>query len=259
MHVAPLDLRAVAQGGILVRFATLGSMAYVLAETPAVGSAGTSLERPCTNPHWGFVIEGELTVIRGRRRQTIEAGRAFHVAAGDPPHHFETTGRSLIAAFAPIDPTLDLTDSSLVSRGFDVVAERSSAVIVPPVTRVEVAPGTIKGESWPMSGYVLTQVRMGERSGYRTGWCDAPHWGIVTSGSLAIEFEDDVEVVAVGDVFHCPAGPPGHRAEAADPATFLDLTPVSAFVGGGRLSDWRRVAEAASETPRHGIAVTALV
>ena len=94
-----------------------------------------------------------------------------------------------------------------------------------------------------MSGYVLSRVRMGERSGYRAAWCDAPHWGIVTSGSLAIEWEDDVEVLAAGDVFHCPAGPPGHRAEAADPATFLDLTPLSAFEGGGRLSDWRRGAE----------------
>ena len=54
--------RAVRQGGIAIRFAMLGSMAYVLAEIPATGSAGTSLDAPCTQPHWGFVIEGELTV-----------------------------------------------------------------------------------------------------------------------------------------------------------------------------------------------------
>ena len=53
--------------------------------------------------------------------------------------------------------------------------------------------------------------------------------------------------------------PPGHRAEAADPATFLDLTPLSAFEGGGRLSDWRRGTEGVLETQKHGIAVTALV
>jgi hypothetical protein len=259
LHVTPIDLRTLSQGGLLVRFAMLGSMAYVLAETPATGSAGTSLERPCTDPHWGFVIEGELIVVRGRRRETIGAGRAFHVPAGDPPHHFETTARSLIAGFAPVDPALDLSDGTLAAQGFNVVADRSPAIVVPAVTRVEVPTGTIQSESWAMSGYVLSQVRMGERSGYRATWCDAPHWGIVTSGSLAIEFEDDFEVLATGDVFHCPAGPPGHRAEAADPATFLDLTPVSAFEGGGRLSDWRRGTDGVLETQKHGIAVTALV
>ncbi len=259
MHVAPADLRTLSQDGLLVRFTVLGSMAYVLAETPAGGSAGTSLERPCTDPHWGFVIEGDLTVVRGRRRETIGAGRAFHVFAGEPAHHFETTGASLIAGFAPVDPALDVSDSTLAARGFSVVAQRSPAIVVPAVTQVEVPPGTIRSESWPMSGYVLSQVRMGERSGYRASWCDAAHWGIVTSGSLAIEFENDVEVIAAGDVFHCPAGPPGHRAEAADPATFLDLTPLSAFENGGLLSDWRRGAGVGHKTPTKGIAVTALV
>ena len=126
------------QGGLLVRFAMLGSMAYVLAETPATGSAGTSLERPCTDPHWGFVIEGELIVVRGGRRETIVPGRAFHVPAGDPPHHFETTARSLIAGFAPVDPALDLSDGTLAAQGFNVVADRSPAIVVPAVTRVEV-------------------------------------------------------------------------------------------------------------------------
>ena len=50
-----------------------------------------------------------------------------------------------------------------------------------------------------------------------------------------------------------------NRIEAADPATFLDLTPVSAYQDGGRLSDWRRGGDAVRETPKHGIAVTALV
>ena len=65
MHVAPADLRAVRQGGIAIRFAMLGEMAYVLAEIPASGSAGTSLDAPCTQPHWGFVIAGELTFLSG--------------------------------------------------------------------------------------------------------------------------------------------------------------------------------------------------
>jgi len=37
MHVAPVDLRAVQQDGLRLRFALLGSMAYVLAEVPAAG------------------------------------------------------------------------------------------------------------------------------------------------------------------------------------------------------------------------------
>jgi hypothetical protein len=57
---------------------------------------------------------------------------------------------------------------------------------------------------------------------------------------LAIEWEDDIEIVAAGDVYHCPAGPPGHRLEAADPASIIDLTPIAAFVGETRLAPWRR-------------------
>ena len=66
------------------------------------------------------------------------------------------------------------------------------------------------------------------------------------------------EVVSTGDVFHCPAGPPGHRIEAADPATFIDITPVFALERGGRLADWRRGAEEAPATIQRGIVVTAL-
>jgi hypothetical protein len=109
-----------------------------------------------------------------------------------------------------------------------------------------------------MSGFVMTRVRMGERSGYRAGWCDAPHWGLVISGSMTIEWEEDVEVVATGDVFHCPAGPPGHRIEAADPVTYIDLTPLAAFDGGRRLADWRRRAAVVPPAVEPGIAVTAL-
>ena len=64
-----------------------------------------------------------------------------------------------------------------------------------------------------MAPFVMSRIKMGERSGYTAGWCDAPHWGIVTEGRLAIEWEHDVEILSKGDVFHCPAGPPGppHR------------------------------------------------
>ena len=101
-----------------------------------------------------------------------------------------------------------------------------------------------------MSSYLMTRVRMGERSGYTTGWCDVPHWGLVTAGRMAIEWEDDVEILSTGDIFHCPAGPPGHRLEAADPATFVDLTPIAALADGGRVAEWRREWTSAAGPPR---------
>jgi quercetin dioxygenase-like cupin family protein len=258
MHVAPIDLRAIRQGGIAIRFAMLGSMAYVMAEIPESGSAGTSLEQPCTQPHWGFVIDGELTFVTNRRRLTIPAGRAFHVPAGGTEHRFETAGSAVVAGFQPVESGTHVTDDQLVASGFEIIPERTSASVVPAVVVRRVAAGQIRAESWPMSTYVMTRIRMGERSGYTTGWCDAPHWGLVTTGRLAIEWEDDVEIVASGDIFHCPGGPPGHRVEAADPATFVDLTPIAALQDGRRVSEWRRSADLAAPQGSRGIAVAAL-
>jgi quercetin dioxygenase-like cupin family protein len=259
MHVAPIDLRAIRQGGIGIRFAMLGAMAYVMAEIPDSGSAGTSLEQPCTQPHWGFVIDGKLTFVTNRRRLAIPAGHAFHVPAGGPEHHFEAAGSVLVAGFQPVESEMDVSDDGLVARGFELVADRTLASIVPAVPLRRVATGQIRAESWPMSAYLMTRIRMGERSGYTAGWCDAPHWGLVIEGRLAIEWEDDVEILAKGDVFHCPPGPPGHRLEAADPATIIDLTPIAALEAAGRLADWRRgtvVVNSAGRT--RGIAVAAL-
>jgi hypothetical protein len=130
--------------------------------------------------------------------------------------------------------------------------------VVPAVSADLAGPGEIKVETWRMSSYVMTRVRMGERTGYTSGWCDAPHWGLVTRGRLAIEWEHDVEILSKGDIFHCPAGPPGHRIEAADPATFLDLTPVAAFEAEARFADWRRGTLPATGARTRGIAVAAL-
>ena len=258
MHVAPGDLRTVRQDGIVVRFAMLGSMAYALAEIPAAGTAGSALGWPCTDPHWGFVVKGELTFVTDRERETIPAGRAFHVPAGGRSHRFETAGAAVVAGFAPIDSAADVSDDGLVAQGFELVEVRPAATIVPAIAQRRVAAGQIRAESWPMSQYQLMRVRMGERSGYTSAWCDAPHWGIVTTGRLAIEWEDDVEILSTGDVFHCPGGPPGHRIEAADPVTFIDLTPVAALASRGRLAEWRRDLEAASPQRSRGIAVAAL-
>jgi quercetin dioxygenase-like cupin family protein len=259
MHVAPAELRSLRQGGLALRFAMLGEMAYVFAELPATGSTGTSLETPCSNAHWGFVIDGEIAFVRGDERELIPAGRAFHVPAGGPDHWFEASGRAHIAGFQPIESEAEVSDERLAARGFELLASDkvANATIVPAIATREVPVGQIRTETWPMSSFVMTRVRMGERSGYTTGWCDAPHWGLVTDGQMAIEWEDDVEILSSGDIFHCPAGPPGHRLEAADPATFLDLTPIAALAGA-RIADWRRGADVDDRPPSRGIAVAAL-
>lgn len=258
MHVAPVELRAIRQSGMVIRFVLLGPMAYALAEIPASGSPGTSLEQACSLAHWGFVIEGELTYVADGQRQPIPAGRGFHVPAGGLEHHFESAGAGLVAGFQPVEPELDVSEKGLAAKGFEIIKPRVAPTIVPPIPEQEVAAGQVVTESWPMSGYLMTRVRMGERTGYTAGWCDAPHWGLVTTGRFAIEWENDVELVSTGDVFHCPGGPPGHRIEAADPTTFVDLTPISAMDGSRRLADWRRDWEQSVHPPTRGIAVAAL-
>ena len=258
MHVAPQDLRVVRQGELLVRFATLGPVAYVLAEVPTAGSPGTSLEQPCEQPHWGLVVDGSLTFATDAQRIDIPAGRAFHVPAGSPAHTFHTGGAATIAGFQPIEPSVDVSEARLRDRGFEPATRPVGPTVAPALASHEVGTGEIRVDEWRMSEFVLARVRMGERSGYTTGWCDAPHWGLVTSGRLAIEWEHDVEVLTRGDVFHCPAGPPGHRIEAADAVTFIDLTPVAAFEGDHRLADWRRRALRGAGRSERGIAVTAL-
>ena len=81
---------------------------------------------------------------------------------------------------------------------------------------------------------------------------------MVTAARLAIEWENDVEILSKGDIFHCPAGPPGHRLEAADPVTLIDLTPIEHLEAGGRVAEWRRGAARSASGRSRGIAVAAL-
>jgi quercetin dioxygenase-like cupin family protein len=242
MHVAPTELRTLRQDGIVVRFALFGRMAFVLAEFPASGSAGTSLESPCVKPHWGFVIDGELTFESGRRSQVVRAGSAFHVPAGGPPHHFRTAGSARVAGFEPIVEGLDTSDSSLAERGFEILGSDAipDATIIPAASKPLSTPKRIEARSWAMSHLLLTEARFGPSSGYTSDWCDAPHWGLVTSGRVGIEYEDDVEIVAAGDVFQTPEGPPGHRIEAVESASLIDLTPLESLGPDQRLAYWRR-------------------
>lgn len=258
MHVAPEDLRVVRQGDLLLRFMPLGAVAYVLAELPRAGTPGTTLEAPCDRPHWGLVVDGELIYATDQERIAIPAGRAFHVPAGGPEHRFESDGPATVAGFQPIEQP-QVTDADLRERGFEPASRPVGTTIAPILPAYAVRPGEVKVESWRMSAFVMSRVRMGERTGFTSGWCDAPHWGLVTSGRLAIEWEHDVEILGKGDVFHCPPGPPGHRIEAADPATFVDLTPASAFTSDCRLADWRRSALRGVRSKPRGIAVAALL
>jgi hypothetical protein len=52
-----------------------------------------------------------------------------------------------------------------------------------------------------------------------------------------------------------PGRTAGHRLEAADPATFLDLTPIAALAGA-RVAAWRRGMDVDGRRP--AIAVAAL-
>ncbi len=261
MHVASSEFRTLRQDGLVIRFALLGPRAYALAEVPSAGSAGTSIEQSCSKPHWGFVIDGDVTFESAGRTQRIAPGSAFHVAAGGPEHRFHAAGAARIAGFEPIDPAIDTTDTALAAQGFEVLSAGAlgDATVIPTVAAPQLEFGRIDARAWAMSSLVLSQVRLGPGSGYTSDWCDAPHWGLVTSGRLAIEWEDDIEIVAAGDVYHCPAGPPGHRFEAADPATIIDLTPADVVAGSGRLAGWRRrVLEDAQASALEPIAVAQL-
>jgi hypothetical protein len=93
-----------------------------------------------------------------------------------------------------------------------------------------------------MGEWIFTRTTYGPLSGYTSGWCDMPHWGMVLSGDLALRFEGSVELLSAGDVYYCPAGPPGHQFQVADGATTIDYTPVADLFGPGRKAEWRSAA-----------------
>ncbi len=263
MHVALPDLRALRQGGLVVRYAMLGSIAFVLAEIPEAGSSGTSLEEPSRQAVWALVIDGQLTYEADGRSLRISAGSALHVPAGLPEHRLLAAGGSRLAGFQPVDPAIEITDPLLAEHGFEILGPEATGgaapVVVPVSTRATLPAGVIDARTSSMPPYAMTTAHFGPASGYTADWCDAPHWGLVTRGQLVIEYEHDVEIVSVGDVYHCPPGAPAHRLEAADPATIVDLTPIESIVGDGRIADWRRAAfMLAADHSRDEVSVVAL-
>ena len=254
MHVAPAEFRSVRNDGLTLRFAILGPVSYVLAELPPGGSAGTLLEDPCDRQHWAFVVDGEVELESGSRRWSIPSGSAFFVP-GSLPHRIRSAGAARIAGFERLEPGRDVSDERLEADGYEFVRGRPGAqprAVVPRVGPGQLAaePGEVATEGVPMGDLVMCQTRFGSRSGFASPFCDVEHWGLVTAGSMAIEWEDDIEVLTAGDVFFCPPGPPGHRFTAADPAASIDFTPLAAFDGAARLVDWRRNVTAAVRSRR---------
>ena len=262
MHLAPADLRSVRQDGLAIRFGILGPIAYALAEVGSAGSADTGLERPCVRPHWGFVLAGDVTLHQGGRVTALPIGHAFHVPPNGAEHHLEASGGAVISGFEPVRPDVDASETGLVARGFEIVpVDERGTWILPTTSPSPVGPGDVDADPFLMSDVVLSRVRMGPTSGYTAQWCDAEHWGMVTAGRLAIEWEDDIEVLGTGDIYYCQPGPPGHRITAADPATIVDLTPIAGLEAVTRLADWRRPALALTRRPgaTGPVAVTALI
>jgi hypothetical protein len=248
MHVAPADFRSVRSRGVTLRFAILGDIAYILAELPG-GSAGTALEEACERPHWALVVRGSIEVEVDGHRHQIPAGSAFHLASGRP-HRIFAAGPVRLAGFEQIDPGRDVSDERLRADGFEILNVAPATLTGGPAPELPgregrgPRAGRVIAESHRMGELVFTRATFGPRSGYTTAWCDLPHWGLVTDRAIAIEWEDAVEVLTAGDIFYCPAGPPGHRIEAADGATIVDFTPLDRLEAGGRIAGWRQGAVA---------------
>jgi len=100
----------------------------------------------------------------------------------------------------------------------------------------------IEGESAVMGPWTFMRTTYGALSGFVSGPCDLPHWGLVLAGEVVHSWDDGLELLTPGDVFYCPPGPPGHRFEVADSATIVDYTPTSALEGPGRRPAYRDAA-----------------
>ena len=231
MHVAPVDLRALRQGGIASRFAMLGEMAYVLAEIPASG-LGRDLARAAVHAAALGLRHRRRADVRPRRPARDHPGRSRLPRAGRRPRAPVRDGRAAPGRRlrSRSSPTLDVSDARLAAQGFELIAPEpvATATVVPAVALDGPAPARSGPRSWPMSAYVMTRVRMGERSGYTAGWCDAPALGPGHRGPH-------------GDRVGGRRRDPGRRATSSTarpvrpvigsrppiPATFIDLTPIA--------------------------------
>jgi hypothetical protein len=243
MRVAPRELQAVDKAGMLTRFSLLGPVAFVHVTFPTEGTGGTGLDQPCLTEHHGLVTRGSLTVDHeDGRSETFDAGTAFYVPAGPPTHTFQVTPGAIIGGFAPLTAPVDTSTEALAELGFTAVEPKAGPAAPPRTVHLAgaVEPfhrrGAIDVEGSRMGDWVFMRSRFGARSGYTSGWCDLPHWGVVLDGEIAIGYTDHTELAARGDVFYSP---PGHRFVSADGATIIDYTPLAAL-DVERVSAWRR-------------------
>ncbi|MEX2184996.1 MAG: hypothetical protein WEC14_11165, partial [Chloroflexota bacterium] len=122
MRVSPGELQAVHRAGMLTRYSLFGPVAFVLADLPTGGVAGTGLDQPCLTEHHGIVLRGSFTVhLEDGRSETFKEGTAFYVSAGPPTHSFSATPRSVVGGFAATAEPPDVSPESLAARGYDVV------------------------------------------------------------------------------------------------------------------------------------------
>jgi len=245
VRVSLRELKGVSQGGMLLRYALLGPAAFVFAELPASGTAGTTLEDWCELEHWGLMLEGSI-LLDGEEPREFHPGTAFYIPPDGNPHRFIATDRVTIAGFTPLREPVDTSPEALSQRGLRIETHMPVPVAPPPLMRVANAHsrvttrGQIELETAEMGEWLFAQTTFGPLSGYTSGWCDLTHWGLVLSGDLILNHEDSLEVLTAGDVFYCPAGPPGHQFEVADQATIIDYTPIDELGRVSRQEAWRR-------------------
>ena len=244
MHVSPPEFRAVRRDGVLLQYAVLGPVMYALADFPDGGSRGTFAEAWCETPHWALTARGDLEIDLDGERVAVAPGTAIHVPAG-VRHRFLVAGRARLSGFEPLRKAPAEVDEALRAAGFETVTgvPPASALAVSlhrPTPEPAPARGEVLASTRQMGDLLVTRVRLGRLAGYTSERCDVEHWGLVLSGAMAIESEDDVEIVSAGDVFYCPPGPPGHRMQAAEPATVVDFTPVESLRTAPRVVEWRR-------------------
>lgn len=244
MRASPSELQAVRRGGLLTRYAILDGVAFAHADLPAAGTAGTGLDEPCEQEHHAFVVRGALILQTDSGDERFDAGTAFYVPAGRR-HTFASEGPTVVAGFTKVEPDLDVSPPALRAQGFEIVRAAPPPLIPGTIEIADSARpvrrrGSIDVEAAEMGPWLFTRATFKAGSGYASVWCDLPHWGMVLDGVLALQTETGVELLAAGDAFSVPAGPPGHRFEAPEPATLIDYTPIAALGTTGRIQSWRR-------------------
>jgi quercetin dioxygenase-like cupin family protein len=267
MRVSPRDLRGIRAEGLLTRFVVLGPVAFVSVEIPPEGSAGTGLDRHAETEAWGLTLRGTTTLHTPDGATEFPMGSAFHVPLG-VEHWWSAGPRAILAGFAPMPADTDLSEAALRERGYEPIQR----IAPPPPMPSRISPvgpsatlrprGSIEVEIAEMGRWVFSRATFGALSGYTTGWCDLPHWGIVLAGDLALRFENEVELLSAGDVYYCPAGPPGHQFQVPDSATTIDYTPYADLIEPGRKASWRvsafgRLAKDGAATGRSATGVRA--